>query len=182
MTNSKRIIRRILKNILKAIILLLVIYNIVYVIGKEYNEEFNIKLFGIQSVIITERAMEPELKKNDIAIIKNSKEIKEGDIVAFYKDNTLKIRRIYRVNNIDYITKGDNYLYVDADEISKEQIEGKVINKIRYMRIFLKILQSKGLLIFNTIILVIIFLLNRRVNIKRSKRKNKKVNYQNNLK
>lgn len=177
MKNSKikKIIRKIFIYGIRVLLVAIVVYNIVYTIGKEYNTKFNIKICGKQSFIVTEQSMEPELKIDDVIITKKTAEIEIGDIVAFYQNNDLRIRRIQSISNeqnkIRYITKGDNCLYMDFDEITSERIEGKVIKVLKKQGGIYKIIQSKGLMIFNTIFLIVVFLYNLRIKKRKVKRK-----------
>lgn len=183
MKNSKIkiIISKAIKWIFRIFILTLAIYNMVYVIGHEYNKEFNIKIFGKSAYVVTEKAMEPYLNKNDIIITSKTKECKEDDVIVFYQDGYFKIRRIAKVNDNGvtktYITKGDNYLYYDVKEISDSNIEGKIVKVLKKSGIVLKILQSKGLMIFNTVILLLIFLYNKKIEQKKRKRRERKNKY-----
>lgn len=173
--SNKIIIRKIIKYILLLSLILLALYNVIYVIGHEYDKEFNIKLFGTSAIIIENDAMKPEINKKNVVIVKQTLELEKGDVIVFFKDEQFKIRRIAKVNDKGgtktYITKGDAYLYYDEKELEIEQIEGKVEKVLKKSAIIVRILQSKGLMIFNSLILVFIFLYNRRLQQKKEKRR-----------
>ncbi|MGN1301546.1 MAG: signal peptidase I [Clostridia bacterium] len=183
MKNSKKIIcSKIVKYTLRIILILLVLYNLIYVIGHEYDKEFNIKLFGVSAIVVENNSMEPEINKKNVVIVKRTEELVEGDVITFYQDGQLKIRRIVKVNDkgVDetYITKGDNYFYYDEKEIGQSQVEGKVIKVLKASGTIIRMLQSKGLMIFNTIILLLIFLYNKRLQQKRKKRRERTLGMQ----
>ncbi len=175
MKNSKKIFKKIIKNILKIVLILSLIYNIIFVIGHEYNSRFNIKIKNTQIIPVTEKSMEPEIKKNDIIIVKDIKEINENDIIVFYKNNGLKIKRIFKIskkNNEDfYTTKGDNNFFLDPGETSKKDIEGKVVGKIRFLGFIIIILQKKWLTIIITIVLILIMWYDRKMKKREERRK-----------
>lgn len=173
MRDSK--IRKIINKIFVIFLLLILLYNIIFVIGHEINKKFNIKIFGTQAILISGTAMGDKITNKDIIIIKKTDEIKEQDIIAFYENNSIKIRRVTnkKTQNDDtkYITKGDNYLYNDPKEITNQDIEGKVEKVIKNLAFILKILQSKIFMIFNTAILILVLWRNKKLEDKRKKRK-----------
>lgn len=177
----KKIGRKVIKYVFRALLILLVLYNVIYVIGHEYDKTFNIKIFGMSAAVVESDSMKPDINKKDVVIIKKEQNLIEGDVIAFYQQEQLKIRRIARVNEDSkgktYLTKGDNYFYYDAKEMNHDQVEGKVIKVLKKSGIIVKLFQSKGLVIFNTIILVPILLYNKKLEQRRKKRKRIKDEY-----
>lgn len=169
MRNSiiKRLIRNLIKYLITSIVILLVTYNLVYVIGSQTNNLFNIKFFGFGCFVISDQSMEPELEKNDLIFIKETSQINKGDIILVKQNNRFKVRRVTKVNieNYEkmYVIKGDNCLYNDPEEVKVNQIEGKIIKKIDSLGILVKIIQSKWLMLFNTLIFVAMFLRNKKI-------------------
>lgn len=176
MKNSKRVYKTIIKNILKIVLILSLIYNIIFVIGHEINNKFNIKIAGIEFFSVAEKTMKPTINKNDVIFVKKTKDISENDIIAFYNNSELKIKRIIktskRFNEEFYTTKGDNNYYVDPDEVSKLNIEGKIVGKIKYIGFIINILQAKWLTVVITIFLILMALYNRN-KIKKEERRKK---------
>lgn len=178
MQDSK--IKRIINKILLIILVIIVLYNVIFVIGNEINNKFNIKLFGKQAVILKETSMKEEISNKDIIILKKTREIKENDIIAFYENDTLKIRRVVQIKKDKlkwkYVTKGDNYLYNDPEEITIGKIEGKVVKVIKHFGFVLKILQSKIFMMINTLILILILWRNKKIEDRRKMRRKRREN------
>lgn len=170
MKNSKiKIIwNKIIRFTIVTILIILSLYNVIYTIGKEYNEKFNVKIFGFQFGVVTVDAMHPEIKKNDTVIYKQAEEgqLSENDIVVLYRNDRLIVRRIIlkkqNGSQISYVTKGDKYLYNDSIEVEVYDIEGKVEKIIPKSGTFFKIIQSKVLTGFITIFLILVFMNNKR--------------------
>ena len=171
MKNFKEIINKFVKAIILLIFIVCTIYNIVYIIGHELNEEFNIKILGYQIIRTSDNPMKPEFSSKDLLIVKKADNFSKNDIIVFYKNKQLTIRRIVeeKTNN-KYLTKGDNYFYIDPYEVADEEIEGIVIFKINNLGFIFKILQSKVLTFINTIVLIFLF----RYNLKKKNRRMKK--------
>lgn len=136
-TKIKTISKKIIKYVIVLIFIILGLYNLLYTLGKQYDEKYNIKIFGYQFGVVTGNAMEPEIEHNDIVIYKKEKDeqINEKDIIIIYKNDELVIRRVMlKKTDGKYITKGDNYLYNDPDELINSDIEGKVYKIIPNLR------------------------------------------------
>ena len=162
--------------IIVSIYLLIAIYNSVYVIGHEINSKFNIKINGKQAILVKEKSMEPAIKKNTIITLDKKAKIDKDDIIAFYKNNKIVLRRVMDIDKsgdeVKYLTKGDNNLYADAEKIGNSKIEGKVIANRRFMRVFFLIIRSRALTIFNTLLFIEIIIVIQRIR-KREKRRRK---------
>lgn len=178
MRDSK--IRKIVNKIFAIFLMIILLYNMIWVIGHEIDKKFNIKIFGTQAIIIQGTAMKNEITTKDLIIVKEADEIKEQDIIAFYEDETLKIRRVMQVKNndekIQYVTKGDNYLYNDPNEIEAQNVIGKVKKVHKRFAFILKVLQSKIFMIFNTIVLILILWRNKKLEDKRKRRRKQREN------
>lgn len=80
--------------------------------------------------------MEPNIKRGDIAIIKEVSEdkLKNNDIISFVVDGNTITHRIVDIEEIDgklfYTTKGDANNINDDEKITYENIVGKYIGKI----------------------------------------------------
>lgn len=84
---------------------------------------------GYRISIILTGSMEPELKINDMVLIKKTDKFKENDIVVYKNKNIETIHRVIEINDDEVITKGDNNNQKDVP-IKKEQITGKYIRTI----------------------------------------------------
>ena len=83
--------------------------------------------------------MEKELFLGDVAIIEkcNANDVNVGDIIEYQMEGYTVIHRIIekrQENGMFYFkTKGDNNEAEDKNEVTEEQLIGKVIFKIRYI-------------------------------------------------
>ena len=109
--------------------------------------------------------MEPELKKDDIIIIKKCKEeeLKVGDIVTFKRDGEVITHRIVEIDKndntgIQYLTKGDNNNVADDEYITFEDIEGLEILRIPYLGKKVNALKSGIIIILILLIFLIVYL------------------------
>lgn len=85
--------------------------------------------FGWKPFIVLSGSMESEIYAGDIAVVKEDKDYKKGDIIAFKTDDEIVItHRIVDVieenGEVKYITKGDNNNTEDSGYVKPEQIEG----------------------------------------------------------
>ena len=100
---------------------------------------FSIGIFPIKPVAIASGSMEKELFLGDVAIIEkcNANDVNVGDIIEYQMVGYTVIYRIIekrQENGMFYFkTKGDNNEAEDKNEVTEEQLIGKVIFKIRYI-------------------------------------------------
>lgn len=113
---------------------------------------FAIGIFPIKPVAIASGSMEPELYIGDIVIIEkcNANDIVEGDIIEYQMEGYTVIHRVVEKRQVKgeyyFKTKGDNNKEPDKEEVTEEQLIGKVIFKIRYLgypAIWLHIFQTE---------------------------------------
>ena len=85
--------------------------------------------FGYRPVMILSGSMEEELQTGSIVIVKQTKEVKENDIVFFLTDDHVPVihRYIATTDKGELITKGDANPMEDSDPVSLDQVFGKVI-------------------------------------------------------
>ena len=85
--------------------------------------------FGYRPVVILSGSMEEELKTGDIVIVKQTKAVKENDILFFLtEDQTPVIHRYIATDeNGNFITKGDANPLEDQEPVTIEQVYGKVL-------------------------------------------------------
>lgn len=70
---------------------------------------FNFSFFGFRIFRVGSGSMEPNLKVNDIVIIRKVDDYKVNDIVTYNNNNEEYItHRIIRVNDDEVVTKGDS--------------------------------------------------------------------------
>lgn len=115
-------------------------------------------LFKYNSAIILSGSMEPILSIDDLVFTKKTEEIKVGDIVAFYDENGKRVmHRVVEMKDDNIITKGDANNTLDKS-ITKNQIEGVYVGKIKYVGKIIKFIKSPlGLLTSFLLITLILF-------------------------
>lgn len=159
----KSINNRIKKIVFIFIIIMLYNVTLLYI---SYINKFETPSFYIyEAYLITTNSMEPELKKDDIIIIKKCKEeeLKVGDIVTFKRDGEVITHRIVEIDKndntgIQYLTKGDNNNVADDEYITFEDIEGLEILRIPYLGKIVNALKSGIIIILILLIFLIVYL------------------------
>lgn len=163
------------------IFLVIILYNIV-LLYMSYIDKFDTPSFYIyKAYVITTNSMEPELKKDDVVVIKKAKadNLKQGDIVTFKQNGETITHRIVQIDDIEdgklYITKGDNNNVQDEQGLRFDQIEGKLVIKIPQLGKMVASFKN-GIIIVLVLLISAIIYLNRitakeRSNIRRAKKK-----------
>ena len=174
------------------IFLVIILYNIV-LLYMSYIYKFDTPSFYIyKAYVITTNSMEPELKKDDVVVIKKAKadNLKQGDIITFKQNGETITHRIVQIDDIEdgklYITKGDNNNVQDEQGLRFDQIEGKLVIKIPQLGKMVASFKN-GIIIVLVLLISAIIYLNRitakeRSNIRRAKKKledNKYINENN---
>ncbi|MBR3325115.1 MAG: signal peptidase I [Clostridia bacterium] len=118
---------KILINLFTIISVLVLILALIYIFQitiqkKEYGTLFGYSIFQIAS-----GSMEPTINIGDRILMKESKDITEGDIVLYKNEDTLVCHRVEEIKDNNVICKGDNNNSKDK-EISKNEIIGKIIH------------------------------------------------------
>lgn len=181
-----------LKNFLNITIYIVLItimtYNISLIFQSMLNPNKTPSFLGIKTYVIISGSMEPNINIGDIVITKDEvNDLQIGDIISYRKGHSVITHRISQVNNNEkgeqtYKTKGDNNNTEDSEEISNEDIEGKVVKIIPKIGKISLVLQNKMIII---IILIILYMYISR-NYKKNKRLNlrhlKRVEYEKNKK
>ena len=116
-------------------------------------------VMGYRVHLVLSGSMEPTIDAGDIVIskpVKDSEEIKEGDVIAFKEDGMDVIHRVTKVyTNYDgthlYRTQGDNNNTEDRGLLSNDKVIGKFAFRVKNM--------AKAVLwVQNNIVIVLIFL------------------------
>lgn len=172
------VISKLIKYLLIIIGILLILYSLIYNIINIISGEKYIQLGNIGIVTVDDdSSMKPEIKSSQLLITyKNNPN--QNDIITYSANGEIKIQRVYRKyndNGEEYIvTKGDNNLNVNIDEIANDDVIGIVVAKIPIIGFLAKIMQIKfvALLIIIAILFQIIYVIrNRKNNGKRFKSK-----------
>lgn len=125
-------------NIIILIILIPILIVSVILIIKSYIDKDNVpSIAGYSPLIVLSGSMETEIYTGDLIIVKQVEisSLKEGDIIAFYTDDsrqTIVTHRIIDITQEDekikYVTKGDNNNTKDAGEVDSSLVVGKYQN------------------------------------------------------
>lgn len=97
--------------------------------------------FGYGFSVVLSGSMEPELKVNDLVIIKKQKSYQSDDIIVYQDDDLLVIHRLIEINGENAITKGDAN-EVNDPEISTAQIKGKMVMHIHFFGCIVQFIKS----------------------------------------
>lgn len=172
------VISKLIKYLLIIIGILLILYSLIYNLINIISGEKYIQLGNIGIVTVDDdSSMKPEIKSSQLLITyKNNPN--QNDIITYSANGEIKIQRVYRKyndNGEEYIvTKGDNNLNVNIDEIANDDVIGIVVAKIPIIGFLAKIMQIKfvALLIIIAILFQIMYVIrNRKNNGKRFKSK-----------
>ena len=172
------VISKLIKYLLIIIGILLILYSLIYNLINIISGEKYIQLGNIGIVTVDDdSSMKPEIKSSQLLITyKNNPN--QNDIITYSANGEIKIQRVYRKyndNGEEYIvTKGDNNLNVNIEEITNDDVIGIVVAKIPIVGFLAQIMQIKfvALLIIIAILFQIIYVIrNRKNNGKRFKSK-----------
>ncbi len=116
---------KLIKTIFYAICIFIILVTAIFYTTNPISDKYKL-------MVVMSGSMEPKLKVNDIILVHNLDEYKEGDIITFYAPSSVRTttHRIVDITDGMYKTKGDSNNAVDADIISKDNIVGKQIFKI----------------------------------------------------
>lgn len=82
--------------------------------------------FGYGLANVLSGSMEPTFSKGTLLLVKDTRQVKEGDIVVYQSGKELIVHRIIAVDGEKIITQGDANNVAD-EPFEKSQIKGKVI-------------------------------------------------------
>lgn len=159
--NTSKTFKRVLH-----IVLIIFIYNAVLLFFSSMNKMQGLNFLGYQAFVITTNSMEPSIKHGDAILTKKTKakDLKEGDIITFNRDNEAITHRILRIDrdedNYYYVTKGDNNNVEDKQKVKFEDIEGKRIVTFPKLGYVIEAAENQLIILIITLV-VLIFLLAR---------------------
>ena len=120
--------------------------------NKEYANIFGYSIFSTET-----GSMSPTMEKGDIVIIKIGKQVHEGDIITYKKDNAFITHRIIKIEENSIIAKGDSNNTQD-EPIQENSVIGKVVFIINNVEIWKKVFSDTNVII-PIIITVILFII-----------------------
>lgn len=97
--------------------------------------------FGIGTAVVLSGSMEPELRVNDVIIVRASESYAVNDIVVYDNGREMIVHRIVEQNGDTFTTKGDANNAAD-EPISAEAVQGKVVFSLPYVGVLVKALRS----------------------------------------
>ena len=150
---NKKLVSKIIDGILNilivifAIFLLISMYTMIQVkvLGNDYSSFFGYSLFEVQT-----GSMSGTIEPGDWIIIKDTKNVKIGDIITYRHSNDFITHRVIESHGGTYVTKGDVNNTHD-EPIDQSQIVGKVV----------KIMGGFGFLrktLFNPVVIVLLII------------------------
>lgn len=170
--------KEIISKIIYTILVLFVILNVIFLVNttikkSEYFNLMEISLFSMESDL-----MGDEIPKNSLVVTreyKSNENIEVNDNIAYEVNGKVRINKVVSTGVIDgkviYRTKSNNNYFSDIEEVSKNEVIGKVIGVVPILGILLKILQSKITTVIIIIILIMKFIYNKNAYKRRIKRK-----------
>lgn len=78
---------------------------------------------------ISTDAMAPKYEKGDIAVAVKTRNIKTGDIIAFYQGNKILIKRVIGLSNDLVHINEDGYVYVNGKKLNEEYVTNRELGK-----------------------------------------------------
>lgn len=95
---------------------------------------------NIKFMIVQSGSMEPAIKTGSIVMTAPSDDYEIGNIISFGEDSKTKTPTTHRIHDMEvvegnpyYITKGDANNAPDREEVSKEEVIGKVLISVPYV-------------------------------------------------
>lgn len=182
-TIQNKKINKILKYLIKSIAIIfiasLVIYSLIYNFNNIFLKKDFVSFGGVS--ILTESddtSMKPLIKNSDLIITKKERisNIQNDEIIAYYlnqnfnddegssekdgDEQSIKIQivtnRVQENGKIYLITRGQNNLYPNQEEVVEDEIIGTVIIRIPFLGAIAKIFQSRYILVLYLIIIIIL--------------------------
>ena len=151
--NFEKIIGWIL-NIMIGIIVVIIILSLYYLIQIKVLNKGYANIFGYTFFEVATGSMSDTIEIGDIVIVQLTKEVNEGEIIVYQKDNNFITHRLIQKEDEELITKGDANNTQD-EPITLDNVIGKVVKIIPNLSIWKKVLSSPVIIIIITLIIVI---------------------------
>lgn len=172
---------KLIKNIfLKCIYMIFIglsLYNIMFSINTTITQNDYFKIFGISLFKMNNDLMQDEINSGDLVIVKmtKSKDLHEGDIIAYTVNGKTRINKILKINKDEYVTKSNKNYNPDIEKITYNEVIGKVVCCISFLGAVIGILQSKITTVCILLFLVLYLLYNKYIYNKKQERNRKKM-------
>ena len=102
--------------------------------------------FGIGIADVLSGSMEPTFSKGTLLIVKETDEVKKGDIVVYQSGNTLVVHRVIDIQDDRITTQGDANNTAD-EPFDRSQLKGKVVGWIPALGTVTEILKTPAAVI-----------------------------------
>ncbi len=160
--NKKSLLKIILKisNIIfTTILIIFILFLVTLLVLKKDGNTIHIGDYYIFK--IATGSMHPTLKIDDLVLVKKTDDYKVDDIITYYEGTKYVTHRLIKIENGEYITKGDHN-NVEDDPIKKEEIFGKVISNLVFFRILYELCINPFVMTLIVLILILINILTRK--------------------
>lgn len=170
--------KELITKVIYIILVLFVILNIIFLVNTTIKKSDYFNLMGISLFSMESDLMGDEIPKNSLLVTRKynaNDNVDVNDNIAYVVNGKIRINKVVSTEVIDgkviYHTKSNNNYFSDKEEVSRNEVIGKVIGVIPFLGILLKILQSKITTVIIIIILIMKFLYNKNMYKRRIKRK-----------
>lgn len=118
-------------------------------------------LFGLKGYTVVSGSMEPALSTGDFVFVRVNgiEDVKEGDVVTFFRDEEIVTHRAVEVTDAGVATKGDANNIADQGEVTSENYIGELAWILPYYGYVVVAVQQPAVLIGLTLLLGIYFIL-----------------------
>ena len=172
-------IKKIISTIISIIVSICILYNVCYLINTIITRKDYFSVLGISFLTNESDSMKPDLRKNDLVLVKEDEDFKKDDIIAYQVNGKIRINKIINKNindgEIKYQTKSNQNYYNDIEEISEGKIIGKKITNIGMLGGIKNILETKIATLMTVIILILRISYNKYIFQRQRERKRKKM-------
>jgi len=84
---------------------------------------FNVFTHLVQVVHYNGKGMEPTLKSGQILVFRKTQEVQPGDIIAFYYNNQVLVRRVIALENSQIVIEADGSVQVNGKTLEEPYLE-----------------------------------------------------------
>lgn len=174
--------KKLISSIIYVCVMFIILYESSYLIHKIITKKNYFEIFGISFFTAENNSMKNDFRKNDLLIVKkvDTQNLKENDIIAYEINGKIRINKIFNIHKDDnkgeifYITKSNLNIHPDIEKVYPYQIIGKEIENIWGFGSIIRILQSRFFSTFLILFLILIFIYNKKLYIRKKKRIRKK--------
>ena len=132
-------VMRIIVDILLFITTIAIIFSLYGLYQLKVQNKKYFSFFGYTAFNVVTGSMSPTLEIGDIIIVKIDNNVKEDDIITYYKDGNFITHRVIEIKGKDIITRGDSNNSSDSP-VTKDIIIGKVVHTFSKASSFIDIL------------------------------------------